>query len=85
MMLRVVRLVRVFRIIGLILKLGKYSQGARVLALTVAACVRELVILTVCPLKALNPHCPKPKLALDPHGVSPESPKPSLPETQISS
>jgi hypothetical protein len=47
-MLRVVRLVRVFRIIGLILKLGKYSQGARVLALTVTACVRELVILAVC-------------------------------------
>ena len=48
MMLRVVRLVRVFRIIGLILKLGKYSQGARVLALTMAACVRELLILAVC-------------------------------------
>jgi len=47
LVLRVVRLARVFRIVGLIFKLGKYSAGARVLASTVTTCMRELTILAV--------------------------------------
>lgn len=46
-MLRVIRLVRIFRVIGLVFKLGKYSSGARVLGGTIRACLRELTILAV--------------------------------------
>uniref|UniRef100_A0A6U4XG69 EF-hand domain-containing protein n=1 Tax=Hemiselmis andersenii TaxID=464988 RepID=A0A6U4XG69_HEMAN len=47
MFVRVFRLARVFRILGLVFKLGKYSHGVRVLADTFRTCLMELSILAV--------------------------------------
>jgi len=44
---RVLRLARVFRILGLVFKLGKYSHGVRVLAQTFRTCLQELSVLMV--------------------------------------
>jgi len=45
MVVRVFRLTRIFRIIGMVFKLGKYSSGAKVLGGTIIGCSRELLIL----------------------------------------
>jgi len=47
MVVRIVRLSRIFRIIGMVFKLGKYSSGAKVLVGTMLGCRRELTVLAV--------------------------------------
>jgi len=47
MIVRIFRLTRIFRIIGMVFKLGKYSSGAKVLGTTLLGCGREMLIMGV--------------------------------------